>query len=106
VTGYTKNGWKCQDNNYCGFKLVLNANASDVLNNIDTVCSRLAAFTKTTSTDCSAVTFTSIQSGSTVVDGTITGASAADVSAGLGSGSSIGGYTITSSSVTGYGTAA
>jgi len=104
ITNYTKIGWKCQSNNYVGFTFVLNADAASVMNNIDAIYSQMAGISGNSS-NTGDITFTSITSGSTILAGTITGMSSAAVSSSLGTGVAIGGFTISSASVVGYGTA-
>lgn len=103
VSGFTKQGWKCQNNTYVGFTLVLNTLATNVLGNIDTIVDQIVALDTTNMTDTSSITFISILDGSAIVSGTVTGATTTALSAGLSSGASLGGYAIQSSTIVSYG---
>jgi hypothetical protein len=103
VSGYTKNGWKCQNNTYVGFTIVLNSDPASVLNNIDAIVDGLVALTNSNSTDASSITFTSIQQGSTVASGLYTGITSTSFTGGLTAGSTLGGFLVNSVSAISYG---
>jgi len=75
MTNFTKIGWKCQSDSYVGFNLVLNADPVTVMNNIDAIVEQMAAISNNSSVNADAITFISIQFGSTIIAGTITGIS-------------------------------
>jgi len=104
ITGFSKVGWKCLNNTYVGFTIVLNADPSYVLTNVDSIINGLLSVAQqgNGSITQGSITFTSFQSGSTIASGTAT-----DVSAGaltLTAGQTLGGITINSASFTQYGT--
>lgn len=104
IDGATKKGWKCLNNTYVGFSLVLNADPASVLGSIDSIVSSFVDMAKKSNPniDISSVTFDSFKQGSTIVGGTVTdvGSSALTVSAGQ----TFGGFTVSSASFTQYGT--
>ena len=106
ITGFTKDGWKCKNNTYIEFRIVITATVDVVMGDIDNiVCMIYAAMTKQDPTtigstcDKSIVTLSTLASGSTVVGGT-TSASGASTSTTI---TSLGSYTVSSSTLTGYG---
>ncbi|CAM6002589.1 unnamed protein product [Sphagnum balticum] len=70
--GYTKQSWKCQNNNYVGFQITLNANAATVFGAIDQIVAAFLTATGESSGNLDAVTFTTFTSGSTIVGGSFT----------------------------------
>jgi len=108
ISGFTRTNWKCQNNTYIGFTFVLNADASNVLNNIDTIVQGLLTILNQPSSNVNAITFTSIVSGSTSMTGTVTStsnSSLASISSSLtvGLASGISGYSVNGVQVTVYG---
>ena len=105
VAGFTRMGWKCRNNTGTQFRLVFSALPSTILADIDNIaCGIIAALNAynvtNASCDQSQVTFTDIVAGSTAVSGTSSSGSSSNLASGTGSL----GYTVTSSSVTTYGT--
>jgi hypothetical protein len=72
VDGYTKKGWKCQNNKYVGFVFTLSDTPENILNNVDYIVVLLLSITRQNSTNVQAITFDYIRSGSTVVSGAVT----------------------------------
>lgn len=70
MNGFTKKGWKCQNNINIGFSFKLVApDVGSVLNKVDEIVTALLVILKMNSSDIDAITFTSIKSGSVDVDG-------------------------------------
>jgi hypothetical protein len=106
VDGYTKKSWKCQRNKYVGFSFVLNGEPTAVLAAIDGIVTSLLTGMGENTTNTDAVTISSVTTGSSVVTGSATSSSSSTsgstVSAGIASSvsSGLGGFTVTSSSLT------
>ena len=108
IAGYSKLGWKCQSNMNVGFGINLNSNnLTAVLADVSKIVADILRFLNISSANVDAVTFTTIKYGSVVASGTATPADTSSssilaatsaLSSGLSS-SSIGGFTVTSTSV-------
>jgi hypothetical protein len=108
VSGFTKKGWKCRNNTYVGFTIVLGDSPANILANIDTIVAAILQKLGLNTTNVQAITFSRIASGSTVLAGDFSSSSSSSVStsasllsAGL-VGSSLGGFPVSSASVTSY----
>lgn len=107
IANYTKIGWKCQININVGFSITLLANLSTVLLKIDLIVIDLLIFVGKSHIEIDAVTFTSFQSGSVVINGyssvggvaSTTIAATSSMSSGLSSTLSVGGIPLSSSTV-------
>lgn len=68
IDGFTKKGWKCLNNTYLGFTIVLNAEPAYVLNNIDSIINGLLEMAQKTNGSITqgSITFTGFKQGSTV----------------------------------------
>jgi hypothetical protein len=71
ATNYTKKGWKCQKNVYCGFSITLGNTPDNILAKVDTIITSILGIIGENSTNVQAVTFDSIISGSTLITGSI-----------------------------------
>jgi hypothetical protein len=104
--GYTKKSWKCQRNKHVGFSFVLDGDPTAVLAAIDGIVTSLLTGMGENTTNTDAVTISSVTNGSTVVTGSATSSSSSTsgstVSAGIASSVSggLGGFSVTSSSLT------
>jgi hypothetical protein len=70
--GYQKLNWKCQSTTYVGFKFVIAQESGSILNSIDSVVGGLLTILGQNTSNVSAITLQSIQTGSTIVSGTYT----------------------------------
>ncbi len=109
ASGFTKKGWKCQNNSYTGFKFTLADTPENVLANIDNIVTALLTILNVSTSNVDVITFNSITSGSTIVDGSATTDSTSTSTAALSSslspsGSTIAGMSVTTASVTSVGT--
>lgn len=110
VSGYSKTGWKCESNKNVGFKINLNGdNLATLLLKIDQIVIELLKLLKISETNIEAITFASIKKGSIILVGTATPPTISDTSvldsstaltSGLTSSTSIGGLSVSSSSIT------
>jgi hypothetical protein len=105
ISGFTKNGWKCQNNTHISFTITLSgATTSSVVTNIDSIISALLQYLGQSSTNVDVITIQSIVAGSAILtasaspSGSISTA-ASGLQSGL-SGTTLSGYTISSASVT------
>jgi hypothetical protein len=104
MSGFTKKGWKCQNNTYVKFTFTLNDVPQNVLTNIDALVQLILRTCGENSTNIDAVTFNIIQSRPTVIDGSVTTTTtsptvaAASLSSALAT-NSFGSYTVVSFSV-------
>jgi len=64
VGGYTKKGWKCQNNQYVGFTISFSTNGSDVFNQLDTIIRDLLVYLHEDPTNFHAITFETLKDGS------------------------------------------
>ncbi len=69
VDGYTRRKWKCQNNLFVGFRFTLDDTVENILADIDTIVDALLQILNMNSTDIEAITFESIEAGSTLVSG-------------------------------------
>lgn len=108
LAGYTKKFWKCDNNTFVKFTLVLSGadvNTSQVLLNIDALIVSLLISIGEDIANIDVVTITTVVSASVVVSGSVapssgdTSTALAAMSASLSNGT-IAGYTVTSSSLT------
>jgi hypothetical protein len=108
MSGFTKKGWKCQNNTHVKFTFTLNDVPLNVLTNIDALVQQILRTCGENIANIDAVTFNTIQSGSTVVDGSVTTANtsptvaASSLSSALAA-NSFGSYLVVSSSVSAQG---
>jgi len=106
-TGFTKQGWKCRNNTYVGFTIVLGDTPANILASIDSIVTALLTILKENSTNVQAITFNTISSGSTVMVGSYA-SSTLGVSTGASlltttlSSGSLAGFSVNSASVTSY----
>jgi hypothetical protein len=105
VSGYTKKGWKCQNNNNVGFSFTLSSSPTDILADIDNIIVQILKAIGENSTNVQVITFYSIVSGSTVMLGSVTPSSSTIASTSssltnLLSSGSLGTYSVSSYTVT------
>lgn len=102
VNGFTKKGWKCQNNSYCSFNITLANNTEVILQDIDNITIGLLAAINESTANVEVITYNSISSGSTIVSGIATTSdpttTANLLSASLSS-KTLGNYTVISASV-------
>ena len=108
MTGYRRDGWKCQSIRNVGFNIKLNANnVADVLTAIDNIVIQMLTILNISQSQIDALTFASIKYSSVDLTGTVTPpdtssssiiSGTSTLSGGL-SGASLGGFPVTSSSV-------
>jgi hypothetical protein len=103
LSGYTLTGWKCQNNTYVNFKIILLDSPENILGNVDSVTTGILSACGLNTSNTNAVTYESIKNGSTAVSGVVSDDStspsviAASLSASVASGS-IAGISVGSSS--------
>lgn len=108
MTGFRRDGWKCQSIRNIGFNIKINANnIADVLTAIDTIVVQMLTILNISQTQIDAITFASIKDSSVDLTGTVTPpdtspssivSGTSTLSSGL-VGGSLGNFTVTSSSV-------
>jgi hypothetical protein len=108
MPGFTKKGWKCQNNTHVKFSFTLNDIPVNVLGNIDGLVLQILRACGENTTNVDAVTFDIVQSGSTLVGGSVTTTTtsptvaASSLSSALAT-NSFGSYSVISSSVSAQG---
>lgn len=107
VSGFTKKGWKCQNNTYVQFNMTLNDDPANIMNNIDVIVQQLLRICGESTSNVDAVTFDRINTGSTLLTGSLTSSSnpataASALTASLAS-NSFGNYTVLSASISAQG---
>jgi hypothetical protein len=104
ITGFTKSGWKCQNNTRIAFTITLGGDVAAVLNNIDAIIAALLPMMGQNATNIEVITIQSIKSGSAVIDASASppslAAAAASFTSSLAATSTLGGLSITSTTVT------
>ena len=108
MTGYRRDGWKCQSIRNVGFNIKLNANnVADVLTAIDNIVIQMLTILNISQSQIDAITFASIKYSSVDLTGTVTPpdtssssivSGTSTLSTGL-TGASLGNFSVTSSSV-------
>jgi hypothetical protein len=72
VTGFTKKGWKCQNNTYVGFKIEILSTESNILSALDLIIAALLAMVGENPANTHTITFETITTGSTIMAGSYT----------------------------------
>lgn len=110
VTGFTRVGWFCKDNNNVGFQIILQETSSNILGSINSVQSDIKNKVCGSNSDlCSKISvyFNKIDPGSTVIDGSIVSSdsnaqtlntASSNFNTQIAKGSSLAGFSVGSSS--------
>lgn len=94
AAGYSRKSMRCRNNTYVGFRFTIASSPSEILASIDTIIAGMLSIMSMNSTQLEAITFESITSGSSILNGALTNdastqsvtALSSTLSAGLASG--------------------
>lgn len=72
AAGYSRKSIRCRNNTFVGFRFVIASTPSEILASIDTIISGMLSIMSMNSTQLEAITFESITSGSSILNGALT----------------------------------